>query len=123
MSDKPLNKIIWQPNTKTTNIMMEQMAKMVATVKTTAWWGKHGSLALVLDKDDYRTVIRDSPATINHILKLAPLNEAITSFSKPFETLTLQELQKVKSLACKLQEAATDIGFERIVEFIEEQYV
>ena len=45
------------------------------------------------------------------------------AFSTPFETLTLQETQKVKKPAYKLKEAATDIGVERIVECTEEQYV
>jgi hypothetical protein len=37
MSAKPLDVILGQPTTKSMNKMMEQMAQMVAPVKTTAW--------------------------------------------------------------------------------------
>ena len=53
MAEKHLDKIIWQPTIKSMNIMTEQMAKMVATVKKIEWGRKHGFLALVLDEDDY----------------------------------------------------------------------
>ena len=54
MAEKHLDKIIWQPTIKSMNIMTEQMAKMVATVKKIKWGRKHGFLALVLDKEDYK---------------------------------------------------------------------
>ena len=72
------------------------MAKMVASVKTTEWEVKQGSLALFLDKGDYRTVMRDSVATINQLAKPAPVNKAITEFSTQFEKLTLKVTQKFK---------------------------
>ena len=56
------------------NIMTEQIAKTVVTVKKTAWGGKHGSLALVLEEDDYKTVTRDVGATIDRIANPAPVN-------------------------------------------------
>ena len=96
---------------------------MVTSTKTTAWGGKHGSLSLVLDKDDHRTVARDSSATINRIPKPSPVSKAITAFSTPLETLNLQESQKVKREKYELQEAATDIRVKRIVKCIKEQYV
>jgi hypothetical protein len=43
MAAKPLNIIVGQPTTKSMDWMMEQMAQMVAPVKTTAWGGLHGS--------------------------------------------------------------------------------
>jgi hypothetical protein len=39
MSAKPLDVIVGQPTTKSMNKMTEQMAQMVAPVKTTAWGG------------------------------------------------------------------------------------
>ncbi len=58
MSAKPLDIIVGQPTTESMDWMTEQMAQMVAPVKTTAWGGLHGSLALVLDDTDYSTVTR-----------------------------------------------------------------
>ncbi len=56
MLAKPLDIIVGQPTTKSMDRMTEQMAQMVAPVKTTAWGGLHGSLALVLDDADYAIV-------------------------------------------------------------------
>jgi hypothetical protein len=56
MAAKPLDIIAGQPTTKSMDRMTKQMAQMVAPIKTTAWDGVHGSLALVLDDIDYATV-------------------------------------------------------------------
>jgi hypothetical protein len=58
--EKLLNVIVSQPTTKSMDRMTEQMAQMVDPVKTTAWGGLHGSLALVLDDKDYATVTKNS---------------------------------------------------------------
>ena len=89
------------------------MAKMVAAAKTTAWGGKYGSLAIALDKKDYKTTTRYAGAKIDWLVKPALVNEDTTTFSTPFETLTLQEKQKLRKMAYKLQEAATEIGVEK----------
>ncbi len=60
MSAKPLDTIVGQPTTEAMDRMTEQMAQMVARVKTTAWGGLHGSLALVLDDTDYATITRNA---------------------------------------------------------------
>jgi hypothetical protein len=60
MAVKPLNVIIGQPTTETMNRMIEQMAQMVAPIKTTAWGGCHGSLALVLDNANYSSITKVS---------------------------------------------------------------
>ena len=58
MSTKPLDVIVGQPTTKTMNRMTEQMAQMVAPVKTTTWGGLHGLLALVLDDTEYALITK-----------------------------------------------------------------
>jgi hypothetical protein len=60
MAAKPLNTILGQSTTKSMDWMTEQMAQMVAPVKTTAWGRFHGSLALVLDNFNYATVTRQA---------------------------------------------------------------
>ncbi len=57
-SAKPLDVIIGQPTTKSMNKMMKQMAQMVAPVKMTTWGSQHGSLALVLDDTDYKSITK-----------------------------------------------------------------
>jgi hypothetical protein len=69
MLAKPLDIIFSQPTTKSMDRMTEQMAQMVTPVKTVAWGGLHGSLALILDDADYATV------TKNIVTLLAPLSK------------------------------------------------
>jgi hypothetical protein len=69
MLAKPLDVIVGQPTTDSMDRMTEQMAQMVAPVKTIAWGGLHGSLAFVLDNVDYATV------TKNIITLLAPSHQ------------------------------------------------
>lgn len=55
---------------------MEQMAKMCAAVRTTAFGGKHDSLASVLDDAEYQTV------TTNAFSSTTPLTKAISYLTK-----------------------------------------
>jgi hypothetical protein len=64
---------------------------MVAPVKTTAWGGLHGSLALVLDDADYATVTRNTVTLAASLSKLTRINKKINKLSTPYEILTLQE--------------------------------
>ena len=80
-------------------------------------------MALVLDKEDYRTFTRDAGLKTNQLTNPAPVNKEIASFSSPFESMILQETQNSNKATCKLQEVATNIGVDRIVDCIEEQYV
>jgi hypothetical protein len=59
MLAKPLDVIVGQPTTESMDRMTEQMAQMIAPVKTTAWGGLHGSLALILDDMDYATATKN----------------------------------------------------------------
>ena len=52
MTAKALDVIVGQSFMDKMNHTTEQMAKMVAAFKTTAWRDKHGSLDLVLDDAD-----------------------------------------------------------------------
>ena len=69
MAAKPLDFIIGQPTTETMNKMVEQMAPMVAPVKTVAWGGCHGSLALVLNKVDYSSITKARVTSTKPVMK------------------------------------------------------
>ena len=103
--------------------MTEQMAQMVAPVKTTAWGGPHGSLALVLDDTDYDTVTKNIVTLLAPLSKPTKINTKIRELSNPFEILTLQEEMKTLQKEFELQEAVTTIGVQGIINSIEEQYV
>jgi hypothetical protein len=123
MAAKPLNTIVGQPTTKSMDRMTEQMAQMVAPVKTTAWSGLHGSLALVLNDVDYATVTHRA-ITLTACLVQPPLvNPAIKEDTPQCELLRLQADTKNLQKAFDLQEALANIGVQHIINSVEEQYV
>jgi hypothetical protein len=90
MVAKLLNTIVGQPTTKSMDGMMEQMAQMVAPVKTTAWGGLHGSLALVLDNVNYATVTRQAVTSTNRLVQPLAVNPAIKDNTPQCKLLCLQ---------------------------------
>ncbi len=123
MSAKPLNVIVGQPTIKSMDRMMGQRTQMVASVKTTAWGGLHGSLALVLDDADYAMVTKNIVTLAASLSKPAMINPKINRLFTPYEIPTLQEEMKTFQKEFKLQEAVTTIGVQCIIDSIEEQYV
>jgi hypothetical protein len=123
MSAKPLNVIVGQPTTKSMDRMTEQMAQMVAPVKTTAWDGLHGSLVLVLVDRDYATVTKNIVTSLAPLFKPTKINPKINKLSNPYAILTLQEEMKTLLKELKLQEAVTTMGVQRIINSAEGQYV
>jgi uncharacterized membrane protein YgcG len=123
MSAKPLNVIVGQPTTKSMDRMAEQMAQMVAPVKSTAWGGLHGSLALVLNDADYATVTKNIVILAAPLSKPITMNQRINELSNPYAILTLQEEMKTLQKEFELQEAVTTIGVQHIINSVEDQYV
>jgi hypothetical protein len=118
MAAKPLNVIIGQPTTETMNKMVEQMAQMVALVKTTAWGGPHGSLVLVLDNMDYSTITKMRVTSTTPVTQPDAINKGITATSTPLEILTFQDETKKLQKEFDLQEAVTNISIQRIIDSI-----
>ncbi len=123
MVGKPLNTIVGQPTTKSMDRMMEQMAQMVAPVKTTAWGGLHGSLALVLNNVHYATVTGGAVTSTDRLVQTLGVNPAIEDNTPQCKLLCLQADTKNLQKAFDLQEAVTNIGVQSIVNSVEEQYV
>ncbi len=99
------------------------MAQMVAPVKTTAWGGRHGSLALVLDNTDYSSITKARITSTKPVTQPDGINKGITATSTPLKILTFQEEMKKLQKEFDLQEAVTNIGVQRIIDSIEEQYI
>jgi hypothetical protein len=123
MAAKPLDVIVGQPTTETMNKMVEQMAQMVALVKTTAWGGRHGSLALVLNDADYSSITKGNITSTTPVKQPATINKSITTTSTPLEILTLQEETKKLLKEFDLHEAVTSFEVQRIIDSVEEQYI
>jgi hypothetical protein len=112
MVAKLLDTIVGQPTTKSIDRMLGQMVQMVAPVKTTAWGGLHGSLALVLDDVDYATVTRRAVTSTARLVQPPAVNLAIGEDTPQRELLRLQADTKNLQKAFDLQEAAANIGVQ-----------
>ena len=116
MAAKPLDVIVGQPTTATMDKMTEQMAQMVAPVKTTAWGGLHGSLALVLDDADYEIVTKAVVKNTTRLAQPDSVNPNITDSTSQHDLLTLQAETKRLQKEFDLQEAVTNFGMQRIID-------
>ena len=123
MSAKPLDTIVGQPTTDAMDRMTEQMAQMVAPVKTTAWGGLHGSLALVLDDTDYATITRNAVTSTTRVNQPPAVHPDIDDQTSGRELLRLQAVTKQLQKEFDLQEAVTNIGVQCIIDSVEDQYV
>ncbi len=74
--------------------MTEQTAQMVTPVKSTAWGGLHGSLALILKDTVYATVAKNIITSAAPLSILTTIDPKISKLSTPYEILTLQEEMK-----------------------------
>ncbi len=94
MAAKPLDAIVGQPTSDTMIKMVEQMAQMVAMVKTFVWGGLHGSLALVLDDANYTTITKSTITSTAPGAQPNAVNKTIIATLTPLKILTLQEKTK-----------------------------
>ncbi len=94
MAAKPLDIIVGQPTTESMDRMMEQLAQMVAPIKTTAWGGLHGSLALVLDDTKYAIVTLGVITSTLRIEQPPAIHPNINNQTAGHELLRLQAESK-----------------------------
>jgi len=124
MAAKPLDVIIRQSTTETMNKVVEQMAQMVASVKTTSCGGPHGFLTMVFDTADYSSITKANVTSTKPVTQPDAINKGITATSSPFKILTFQERnEETKKLQKEfdLQEVVTNIGVQHIINSIKEQ--
>ncbi len=118
MAAKPLDVIVGQPTMETMNKMVEQMAHMIAPIKTTSWGECHGSLALVLNDADYSSITKAKIISTKPVNQPDTINKGITA-----SILTFQEETKKLQKKFDLQEAVTNIGVQGIIDCVKEQYI
>ena len=56
LRNKPVDKILGEPTIITYGILEEQVAVAASAVKSSQWGGKHGHLALIVNKSKYRLI-------------------------------------------------------------------
>ena len=94
MATKPLDVIIGQPTTDTMNKMAEQMAQMITLVKTSAWGGLHGSLALVLNDANYTTITKGTVTSTAPVAPTNAVNKKITAILTPTKSSHFKKKQR-----------------------------
>ena len=122
MKYQSLNRIHGQPTTETMNTMDNQMAKICAAVPSTAWGGKHGNLALTLDRNNYQGATRDFNATVNQLDSPAAVSAGLGLNATEKETQIARETFDVDDIAYKNQEAVNKCGVEMIVVHMDAKY-
>ena len=56
LRNKPVDKLMGEPTIVTYGILEDQVAVAASAVKTSQWGGKHGHLALIVNKAKYRLI-------------------------------------------------------------------
>jgi hypothetical protein len=115
--------IIGQLTTETMNKMVEQITQMVAPIKTTSWGSRHGSLTLVLHDADYSSITKARITSTMPVTQPDAINKGIMTTSTPLKILAFQEETNKLQKEFDLQEVVTNIGIQRIINSIEEQYI
>ena len=98
------------------NKMVEQMAQTVAPVKTTAWGGRHGSLALVLDDADYSSITKTCVTSTKLVTQPDAINKGIMTTSSHLKILTFQEEMKKLQKDCLRRIAPAATMVDKFVE-------
>ena len=89
------------------NKTVEQMVQMVTPVKTT----------------DYLSITKAKITSSKPVNQPDTINKSIMAASTPLEILTFQEEKKKLQKQFDLQGAVTNIGVQRIIDSVEEQYI
>ena len=94
---EPVDKIIGQLTTKTTNLLEQQLAQAAGTVPTNQWGGTLGCNALVLTKEAFREATGNTTAFVNRQAKPALMHPGINKDSMVYKRIVNQEKQKEKN--------------------------
>ena len=90
---KPVNKMVSQPTTESTNLLEQQLAQAASAVTTSQWGGTSGYLALVLKQEPFKdaTGLNDK---VDRQVKPALVHKDITEDSTVYDKLMKQKEQK-----------------------------
>ena len=100
---------------KTWQHLREQICKITAQVMTTAFGGKHGHLALVLNDAEYCTATGNETARPDRLASPPHVHPEITATTNQHGRAQLEASQRHKFTAYYLQEATDEAIVDRIV--------
>ena len=82
---RPVDKIIIQSTTKTTNLLEQQLTQAAGVVTINQWGGRHGFIALVLPEDENQVITGINTSTVNCQAKPALLHPGININTTHYE--------------------------------------
>jgi len=120
----PLDKVTGQHTNSSVNHLKQQVAKIMAAVKTTKWGSRHGHFALVLLDGEYQTVTGTPHNTTERITAPPIVPDALANNAM---LMSCTHVMADHNLACQefwLQEAVNTIIIDCIVrEVIDAAYI
>ena len=109
----PLDKLIWHLTMKIWQHLREQICKIAAQVRTTAFGGRHGHLALVLNDAEYQSATTDPALRTDRLASPPHVHSSLTPTTNQQERSQLEASQREKLTAYYLQEATDEAIVDR----------
>ena len=119
----PLDPIVGQPTLPAVRKLVEQLATFTSHFSTSAWGGKHGHLALVLDETTMRTITKNSALDCSRLKKPGLVHPSIAENTKGRDLLELQEKHKQTWAEYHSQTIIDAVAVEAIVAAVDAQYI
>ena len=89
LRNKPVEKLMGEPTIVTYGILEDHVAVAASTVKTSQWGGKHGHLALIVNKSKCRLVTTMATSIVDRQVKLAGTDPNVNGKTRNFERIKL----------------------------------
>ena len=118
LQNKPVYKLLGEPTFVTYGILEDQVAVTVSAAKTSQWGGKHGHLALIVNKEKYRLITATTTNSVDRQVKPAGTNPNIDRKTSNFERIKLSRAQDEKIREFHLQEEIDEQPKEKTIEAI-----
>ena len=119
----PLDPIIGQPTLPAVRKIVEQLATFTSHFSTSAWGGKHGHLALVLDEKKMRAITNDGALDCSRLKKPGLVHPSIDGNTKGRDLLEFQEKHKQTWAEYHSQMVIDAVAVEAIVAAVDVQYL
>ena len=112
-----------KPTILTYGILEDQVEVATSAVKTSQWGGKHGHLALIVNKSKYRLITAITTSIVDRQVKPAGTDPNIDGKISNFERIKLSRAKDEKIREFQLQEETDEQLKEKIIEAVDEEYL
>ena len=96
MKNNHVDKLLGEPTIITYGILEDQVVVAASAVKTFKWGGKHGHMALIVNKTKYRLITATATSIVDRQVKPAGTDPNIDGKTSNFEHIKLSRAQDEK---------------------------